>query len=116
MTTFKDTIRISVDVRPTWTKWTQHVLTILFLVIAPIATGWAVGSSAMQWVGFVFGMLTMFAVALAKNNKHTHKQFVSAVLDLQIAARSHGRPDPVEACRLGNNMNTVEPVENNHAD
>ncbi|QTG12387.1 hypothetical protein G6M86_03630 [Agrobacterium tumefaciens] len=47
--------------------WLRRLFALATLVFLPISIGVYVGSSAMQWAGFVFGIL--FAIAIANQDK-----------------------------------------------
>lgn len=46
-------------------KWWRVFLTMTFSVFGPIALGMIAGSPAMQWAGFVVGVLIMLAAAVS---------------------------------------------------
>lgn len=39
------------------------------MVVGVIGTGWLLGSSAMEWIGFLALLITAFLVALGKSDK-----------------------------------------------
>lgn len=51
------------DERMPLSKWLRMLGASVVLVFGPIAIGIAAGSSAMQWAGFIFGLLTLLAFA-----------------------------------------------------
>lgn len=54
--------------------WCRGVATMTMIIFAPIAVGIFTASSAMQWAGFVMGILSLMAWA---KNKNTDTRFTS---------------------------------------
>lgn len=59
-------------------KWFRVMLSVTAGFIVPIGIGIAVDSSAMQWTGFVFGILLMLGLAAADVKKTTFKTIAEA--------------------------------------
>lgn len=81
MTDHKHTITIN-DQRSAL-MWLARSLSITACTLAPIVVGVIVDSPAMQWVGFLFGVLLVFAVSIRLHNEHTVHSIAEAraVLD-----------------------------------
>lgn len=52
-----------IDIRTTWAKWLRNIIATFVLIVAPISIGIVAGSKAMQWVGFIFVVLSVFSIA-----------------------------------------------------
>lgn len=56
-----------------WTRFWRRLLTALLLAVVPIAAGIAADSAAMQWSGFVMGLLLFGSLAVKSANEHTFR-------------------------------------------
>lgn len=52
-------------------KWIRGMVVLGFLVFFPIGLGIYAGSSAMQWAGFLLGVLATFAMAKQGTGEQT---------------------------------------------
>jgi len=59
-------------------KWFRMMISITAGFIVPIGIGVVVDSSAMQWTGFVFGILLMVGLAASESKKTTFKTVAEA--------------------------------------
>lgn len=70
----KDSIEITiVDGRGSWTAWVRNLAAMITLVFGPISLGIWAGSSAMQWAGFLFGILLFFVAMKIISDRATGK-------------------------------------------
>lgn len=59
-------------------KWIRVLLSLTAGFIVPISIGIIVDSSAMQWTGFVFGILLMIGFAAVDGKRTTFKTIAEA--------------------------------------
>lgn len=60
-------------------KWTRMFLSLVGSFVIPISIGILADSTAMQWVGFVFGCFTMIGLAVHEDKKTTFKSVDEAI-------------------------------------
>lgn len=60
------------------TVWFRKLVSIVGAVCAPIAIGAYLESSAMQWVGFIFGSVTVIGMAVSESKKNTFDNIEAA--------------------------------------
>ncbi|KUL93449.1 hypothetical protein DK26_23295 [Bosea sp. WAO] len=58
-----DVTRIYITSSPSWATWVRRLVTGATLLMGPIAIGIVCDSAAMQWLGFIAGMVAICAVA-----------------------------------------------------
>lgn len=63
--------------------WLQQIVETLSLVLIPIFLGWLLGSSAMQWVGFLFGIIAVLAWGNREIDNHTFETTKEAIEHLE---------------------------------
>lgn len=56
-----------------WAKWFRRLVGDMTMVAGPIAIGIVCDSSAMQWVGFILGIIMLLATAWQSADKTTFK-------------------------------------------
>jgi hypothetical protein len=61
-----------------WASWSRRLITGLALTMAPIGVGIACGSTAMQWLGFVMGILILLVAAKADADRTTFSNTAEA--------------------------------------
>lgn len=61
-----------------WARWSRRLITGLALTMAPIGVGIAGDSTAMQWLGFVMGILILLVAAKADADRHTFSSTAEA--------------------------------------
>lgn len=49
----------------------QRTITVTLVFVLPICIGIAVHSSAMQWAGFIFGLLIILVMAVSHHKENT---------------------------------------------
>lgn len=52
-------------------RWLGTVLSISLTTVLPILLGVQLQSTAMQWIGFVFALLTVIAITHRESNRNT---------------------------------------------
>jgi hypothetical protein len=107
----EDELEIIVRVNPTWMQLTQKVIAIASATVIPIGIGVALDSPAMQWLGFVFSILSVLGLTYTKKNDNTHKTFVEAIMWLEIEAMQRGLPSPMGQLKPGAHVRTMAAEE-----
>jgi hypothetical protein len=59
--------------RSSFRRWVQTMVFTAITVIAPISIGVWVGSTAMQWLGFLFAFMLLLAIGMKSVEKDTRK-------------------------------------------
>lgn len=72
-------LNIRVDVVPGKYKWLWNLISIVLAVVIPVSIGIAVNSTAMQWVGFFFGVLSIFGWAAKVSKETTFSTYNEAI-------------------------------------
>lgn len=76
-------VSIQVGTKTTFMKWVRTLLSMLFAVMLPVGIGIYAQSSAMQWVGFSFGVLAVLGWAVGDAKRTTFETYDEAISFLQ---------------------------------
>lgn len=66
-----------IDMR-SWRRWLRNIVTIVVCIFAPISIDVFVGSSPMQWAGFIVGVIAVVVAASGEYKKNTYTSVVAA--------------------------------------
>lgn len=61
-----------------WAGWSRRLITRLALTMTPIGVGIACDSTAMQWLGFVMGILILLVAAKSDADRNTFSSTAEA--------------------------------------
>lgn len=71
-------------------RWWTTLFSIVVSVVGPVLLGVLLESTAMQWVGFIFGLLSIMGIVYRDTNRNSFKSIEAAKARLDELTREQG--------------------------